>query len=50
MASSKAWTVSTSLKELPADRRAVIAGVRKVIRKNLPNGYVRENSQSNGLP
>ena len=36
---SKAKTVAEYLKELPADRRTTISGVRKVIRKNLPKGY-----------
>lgn len=40
MASSKANTVAAYLNELPVDRRTVIAGVRKVIRKHLPAGYV----------
>jgi hypothetical protein len=39
MASSKATTVSAYLKELPAERRAVISTVRDVVRKNLPKGY-----------
>ena len=33
-------TVKAYLAELPADRRAVISGVRKMILKNLPVGYV----------
>jgi hypothetical protein len=36
---SKAITVKDYLAELPEDRRAAIEAVRKVIRKNLPNGY-----------
>ena len=40
MASSSAVTVAAYLKELPADRRAVLAKVRGVIRKHLPKGYV----------
>ncbi len=36
---AKAETVAEDLKELPADRRAIIAEVRKVIRKHLPKGY-----------
>jgi hypothetical protein len=36
---SKAATVSEYLKELPAERRAVIAAVRKAVRANLPKGY-----------
>ncbi len=39
MASSNAATVKEYLDELPADRRAAIAAVRAVIRKNLPAGY-----------
>ncbi len=36
---SKAKTVAAYLKELPPDRRAAIAAVRKVILDNLPKGY-----------
>ncbi len=39
MAQSKATTVKQYLKELPADRRKVIAAVRDVILENLPEGY-----------
>lgn len=39
MASSRASTVAQYLKELPAERRRVIAAVRSVIRRNLPSGY-----------
>jgi Domain of unknown function (DU1801) len=39
MVSSKAATVKEYLEELPEERRAVIAAVRKVILKNLPKGY-----------
>lgn len=39
MASSRATTVAQYLKELPADRRRIIAAVRAVIRRNLPAGY-----------
>jgi len=39
MVSSKAATVQEYLDELPEERRAVIAAVRKTIRKNLPSGY-----------
>ena len=35
---SQATTVAEYLEELPADRRATIEAVRKVIRKNLPRG------------
>ena len=36
---SKAATVDAYLAELPAERRAVVAAVRDVVRKNLPRGY-----------
>lgn len=39
MVQSKAATVEEYLEELPEERRAVIAAVRKVILKNLPKGY-----------
>jgi hypothetical protein len=39
MARSEAATVPAYLKELPADRRAIISAVRDVIRRNLPPGY-----------
>ena len=39
MAKSKAKTVGEYLAELPEDRRAEIAIVRKVILANLPDGY-----------
>jgi hypothetical protein len=39
MVSSKATTVREYLTELPADRRAVVAAVRKVILDNLPPGF-----------
>ena len=39
MVSSKAKSVADYLKELPPERRRVIAAVRSVIRKNLPRGY-----------
>jgi uncharacterized protein DUF1801 len=39
MVQSAARTVAGYLAELPAERRAVIAAVRKVIRRNLPKGY-----------
>jgi len=39
MARSQAATVKEYLEELPEERRAVIAAVRKVIVKNLPKGY-----------
>ena len=39
MARSTAKTVEGYLKELPAERRAVIAAVRAMILKHLPKGY-----------
>jgi hypothetical protein len=36
---SKATTVGQYLKELPADRRAAISELRRVIRRNLPKGF-----------
>jgi hypothetical protein len=39
MARSEAGTVAQYLKELPAEKRKVVAAVRKVIRKHLPKGY-----------
>jgi hypothetical protein len=36
---SSAKTVAAYLKSLPADRRKVVAAVRKVIRARLPKGY-----------
>jgi hypothetical protein len=39
MAKSSAPTVGAYLKDLPADRRAAIQAVRKVIVDNLPKGY-----------
>jgi hypothetical protein len=39
MALSKAKTVAAYLKELPAERRAVVSAVRDVVVKNLPRGY-----------
>jgi len=39
MVKSKATTVKDYLKELPADRRAIISAVRDVIVRNLPAGY-----------
>jgi len=40
MASSKARTVEAYLQELPGDRRDVIAAVRALVNKHLPQGYV----------
>lgn len=37
---SKATTVDQYMKQLPADRRAALEAVRKVVRKNLGKGYV----------
>jgi len=42
MAKSEAKSVKQYLAELPAERRKDIEAVRKVIRKNLPRGYVEE--------
>lgn len=39
MVMSKAATVADYLKELPKERREVIAAVRKVIKQNLPQGF-----------
>jgi hypothetical protein len=39
MARSNATTVQAYLDELPEERRAVIAAVRKVILRHLPKGY-----------
>lgn len=39
MVQSKAKTVAEYLDELPEDRRAAIAKVRSVVKKNLPKGY-----------
>ncbi len=39
MPASKAATVDAYLAELPPERRAVVAAVRDVVRKNLPKGY-----------
>ena len=40
MVSSKETTPAAYLASLPAERRAVIAAVRKVVRQHLPDGYV----------
>jgi Domain of unknown function (DU1801) len=40
MVSSKETTPAAYLKSLPAERRAVVAAVRAVIKKRLPEGYV----------
>jgi hypothetical protein len=39
MSKSKASTVEEYLEELPAERRAVVSGVREVILRHLPEGY-----------
>ena len=39
MARSRATTVEEYLQELPEERRAVIAAVREVVLRNLPEGY-----------
>ena len=39
MATSSAKTVAEYLESLPAERRAAIEAVRKVVRKNLQKGY-----------
>ncbi len=39
MASSKAATVDEYLAELPEDRREVVAAVRDMVVRNLPDGY-----------
>jgi len=44
MAHSEAATVEEYLDELPEQRRAVVSGVRDVIRRNLPEGYVESMS------
>ena len=47
MARAKAKTVEAYLKELPADRRAEISAVRKLVVKHLPKGY--EEAMSYGM-
>ncbi|MBX9929759.1 MAG: DUF1801 domain-containing protein [Gemmatimonadaceae bacterium] len=39
MVSSRAATVAGYLRELPPERRAVVAAVRKLVRANLPAGF-----------
>ena len=39
MAKSGAATVAEYLKELPGERRAVVASVRDAVRRSLPDGY-----------
>ena len=39
MVTSRAETVEAYLASLPADRRAAVAALRKVIRRNLPRGF-----------
>lgn len=40
MASSKAKTVEEYLAELPGERRTVIASVRDLVNRHIPDGYV----------
>jgi hypothetical protein len=40
MATSKAKSVTEYLASLPPERRAALAAVRRVIKKNLPRGFV----------
>ncbi|WP_447940818.1 DUF1801 domain-containing protein [Pseudoxanthomonas mexicana] len=44
MASSKAKTVEEYLAELPEDRRTVIASVRDLVNRHIPDGYVEAMS------
>ena len=44
MVSSKAKTVEEYLAELPEDRRTVIASVRDLVNRHLPDGYVEAMS------
>jgi hypothetical protein len=39
MVSSKALTVDDYLAELPPERRSIVASVRDLVRRNLPEGY-----------
>jgi hypothetical protein len=39
MVSSKATTVDDYLAELPPERRSIVASVRDLVRRNLPEGY-----------
>jgi hypothetical protein len=39
MARSKATTVDDYLAELPPERRSIVASVRDLVRRNLPEGY-----------
>ena len=39
MVSSKATTVDEYLAELPPERRSIVASVRDLVRRNLPEGY-----------
>jgi hypothetical protein len=39
MVSSRAPTVDEYLAELPPERRAIVASVRDLVRRNLPEGY-----------
>ena len=40
MASSKAGTIEAYLQELPEERREVVAAVRALVNRHLPQGYV----------
>jgi len=40
MVRSRATSVAAYLQELPPERREVVAAVRKIVRKHLPEGYV----------
>ena len=44
MVSSKARTVEAYLRELPDDRRGVIAAVRTLVNRSLPKGYAETMS------
>lgn len=44
MVSSKATSVAQYLRELPPEKRRVVAKVRAVIRRNLPKGFVESMS------
>jgi hypothetical protein len=48
MAASKAKSVAAYLEELPAERRAVMAKLRALVKKNLPKGY--EETMALGYP
>jgi hypothetical protein len=48
MVQNQAKTVAAYLKELPSERRAVIAAVRRVMRRHMPKGY-RETMAWGGI-